>query len=204
VFVNGTTPEIVAPLVADLRARAAPRPIKVFAGATLIVGRTEAEARALLADYATYADAEATLAHASASLGIDLARYDMDEPIGAQASEAISSNVAAMARTAGPSWTKRALLRQSVLGSRQSPIVGDPVQVADALAHWIALADVDGFNLSRTVMPECLHAVIELLVPELQARGLYKTQYATGTFREKLFGTEARRSVPPLAGRPGC
>jgi FMN-dependent oxidoreductase (nitrilotriacetate monooxygenase family) len=188
VFVNGTTPEIVATLVADLRARAAPRAIKIFAGATLIVGRTEAEARALLADYATYADVQATLAHASASLGIDLARYDLDEPIGVQSSQAISSNLDAMARVAGPTWTKRALLRQSVLGSRQAPIVGDPVQVADALAHWMAAADVDGFNLSRTVMPECLHAVIDLLVPVLQARGLYKTQYRPGSFREKLFG----------------
>jgi FMN-dependent oxidoreductase (nitrilotriacetate monooxygenase family) len=93
VFVNGTTPEIVAPVVADLRARAAPRTLKLFVGATLIVGRTEAEARVLLADYATYADGEATLAHASASLGIDLSRYAMDEPIGAQSSQAISSNV---------------------------------------------------------------------------------------------------------------
>jgi alkanesulfonate monooxygenase SsuD/methylene tetrahydromethanopterin reductase-like flavin-dependent oxidoreductase (luciferase family) len=101
-----------------------------------------------------------------------------------------------MARTAGPAWTKRALLRSSVLGSRQAPIVGDPVQVADALSHWMAAADVDGFNLSRTVMPECLHAVIDLLVPELQARGLYKTQYATGTFREKLFGNGARPPRP--------
>ena len=66
VFVNGSTPEIVAGLVADLRARAAPRVIKVFVGATLVIGRTEAEAQALLAEYAAYADENATLAHASA------------------------------------------------------------------------------------------------------------------------------------------
>ncbi len=192
VFLNGTTPALVAEQVADLRARAAPRPILVFVGATLVVGRTAAEAQALLADYAACTDVTATLAHASASLGIDLARYGMDEPIGARTSQAVASNVQAAARMAGAGWTKRDLLTQSVLGSRQAPMVGDPVQLADALFQWVEVADVDGFNLSRTVMPECLHAVIDLLLPVLQARGLYKSAYAAGTYREKLFGADAR------------
>ncbi len=188
VFVNGTTPSVVAELVADLRARAAPRSIRVLVGATVIVGRTEREARELLADYAAHADAEATLAHASASLGIDFSRYKMDEPVTPGPTNAIQSNVAAMASVAGPAWTKRKLLQQSVLGSRQPPIVGDPAQVADTLQAWMVDADVDGFNLSRTVMPECLETFIDLVVPVLQERGLYKAAYARGTYREKLFG----------------
>lgn len=195
VFVNGTSPAIVARQVADLRARAAPRRIRVLVGATVVVGRTAREARDLLADYAAHADAEGTLAHASASLGIDFARYGMDEPIEAGPTNAIQSNVTAMARVAGPAWTKRKLLEQSVLGSRQPPIVGDPAQVADALQAWMTEADVDGFNLSRTVMPECLEAFIGLVVPLLQERGLYKSAYAPGTYREKLFGDGAR--LPP-------
>ncbi len=191
VFVNGTSPAIVAAQVADLRRRAAPRPIRVLAGATVVVGRTGREARDLLADYARHADAEAALAHASSSLGIDFARYGMDEPVGGGPTNAIQSNVAATARMAGPGWTKRKLLEQFVLGSRQPPIVGDPATVADALQAWMAEADVDGFNLSRTVMPECLEAFIDLVVPVLQERGLYKTAYAPGTYREKLFGEDA-------------
>lgn len=187
VFVNGSSPAVVAPLVADLRARAAPRPILVFVGATVVVGRTEREAQDLLADYAAHASTEAALAHASASLGIDFARYGMDEPVTAGPGNAVQSNVQAMARVAGPAWTKRKLLEQSVLGSRQPPIVGDARQVADALQGWVA-AGVDGFNLSRTVMPECLEAFIGLVVPELQERGVYKAGYAAGTYREKLFG----------------
>ena len=188
VFVNGTNSSIVGKLVADLRARAAPRPIRVLVGATVVVGRTEKEADDLLADYAEHADSEAALAHASSSLGIDFSRYGMDEPIQAGPTNAIQSNVAAMARIAGPAWTKRKLLEQSVLGSRQPPIVGDPVQVADALQTWMTEADVDGFNLSRTVIPECLEAFIDLVIPILQERGVYKTAYASGTYREKLFG----------------
>jgi FMN-dependent oxidoreductase (nitrilotriacetate monooxygenase family) len=192
VFVNGTSPVVVAKQVADLRARAAPRRILVFVGATLVLGRTEQEARDKLADYASHADAEATLAHAAASLGIDFAQYDMDEPIAAGPTQAIQSNVTAMQKVAGPAWTKRKLLAQSVLGSRQPPIVGDARQVADALEGWVRDADVDGFNLSRTVMPEGLEDAISLLVPELQARGVYKTAYAPGTYREKLFGEGPR------------
>ena len=195
VFVNGTSPVIVAAQVADLRRRAAPRPIRVLAGATVVVGRTGREARDLLADYARHADAEAALAHASSSLGIDFARYGMDEPVGGGPTNAIQSNVAATARMAGPGWTKRKLLEQFVLGSRQPPIVGDPATVADALQAWMVEADVDGFNLSRTVMPECLEAFIDLVVPVLQERGLYKTAYAPGTYREKLFGEDAHLSA---------
>lgn len=181
IFVNGTSPAIVGQLVADLRARAAPRSVRILVGATVVVGRTEKEARDLLADYAAHADAEAALAHASSSLGIDFSRYGMDEPIPAGPTNAIQSNVTAMARVAGPAWTKRKLLEQSVLGSRQPPIVGDPVQVADALQAWMVEADVDGFNLSRTVMPECLETFIDLVVPLLQERGLFKAGYARGT-----------------------
>jgi FMN-dependent oxidoreductase (nitrilotriacetate monooxygenase family) len=201
VFVNGTKPGIVGRLVADLRARAAPRPIRVFVGATVVVGRTDREAREMLADYAAHADAEATLAHASASLGIDFSKFGMDEPVTAGPTEAIRSNVEAMAKVAGPAWTKRKLLEQSVLGSRQPPIVGDPVQVADALEGWVREADVDGFNLSRTVMPECLEAFIALVVPVLQERGLYKSGYAPGTYREKLFGAGPRLAAEHPAAR---
>ena len=104
VFVNGTNPSIVANQVADLRARAAPRPIRVLVGATVVVGRTEREAHDLLADYAGYADADAALTQASSSLGIDFSRYAMDEPISAGPTNAIQSNVVAMARIAGMGW----------------------------------------------------------------------------------------------------
>jgi FMN-dependent oxidoreductase (nitrilotriacetate monooxygenase family) len=200
VFVNGGSKSGVARLVADLRARAAPRSIRVFAGATLVIGRTPADAQALLAEYRAHSSVEGALAHASASLGIDFARYGWDEPVDASPTEAIRSNIEAMTRQLGPGWTKRMLADQFVLGSRQPPIVGSASEVADALQAWVAEADVDGFNLSRTVAPECWEAAVDLLVPELQARGVYKTNYAAGTYREKLFGAGPRLQPPHPAG----
>ena len=75
-----------------------------------------------------------------------------------------------------------------MLGSRQPPIVGSPEQVADQLIAWVNEADVDGFNLSRTVVPECLESFVDLVLPILQERGAYKRDYAPGTYRQKLFG----------------
>ncbi|MCA3274990.1 MAG: LLM class flavin-dependent oxidoreductase [Roseomonas sp.] len=201
VFLNGGPKPHVAKLVTDLRARAAPRPIRIFVGATLIIGRTRAEVEAKLAEYRQHASIEGALAHASASLGIDLARFDMDEELPeAGQSQAIRSNVEAL-RAAAPRATKRALIDRMVLGSRQPPIIGSVDEVAEELIAWMDQADVDGFNLSRTVTPECLEDVVRLLVPALQERGRYKRGYAAGTYREKLFGAGPLLAAPhPAAG----
>jgi FMN-dependent oxidoreductase (nitrilotriacetate monooxygenase family) len=201
VFLNGGPKPHVAKLVADLRARAAPRPIRIFVGATLIIGRTRAEAEAKLAEYRKHASIEGALAHASASLGIDLARFALDDELPeAGQSQAIRSNVEAL-RAAAPRATKRALIDRMVLGSRQPPIVGSVEEVADELIAWMDQADVDGFNLSRTVTPECLEDVVRLLVPALQERGRYKQAYTPGTYREKLFGAGPLLAAPhPAAG----
>ena len=193
VFVNGSTKKNVSGLVADTRAQAAargrdPRALAFFVGATVVVGRTEAEAQDKLAEYRAHASVEGALAHFSAGTGIDFAKYDLDEPIQAQQTEANRSNVEAVTTRAEQVWTKRKLIDTMVLGSRQAPMVGSPEQIADALAAWVEEADIDGFNLSRTVMPECVEDFVSLVVPVLQERGLYKTEYAPGTLREKLFG----------------
>ena len=60
--------------------------------------------------------------------------------------------------------------------------------MADELESWVAETGIDGFNLARTVTPECYEDFIDLVIPELQSRGSYKTAYADGTLREKLFG----------------
>lgn len=192
VFVNGQKMEGISAIVDDIGARAVaagrfPDDIKIFMGATIVTGRTDKEAREKFEDYRSHASSEGALVHAAASLGIDFAGYDLDEPIRTAKSAAIVSNVEAMNRSAGPQWTKRKLLEQIVLGSRQTPMIGSAERIADTLADWVEQAGIDGFNLSRTVVPECFDDIIELVIPILQERGLYKTGYQEGTLREKLF-----------------
>jgi hypothetical protein len=90
---------------------------------------------------------------------------------------------------------------QMVLGSRQKPVVGTPEQIADHMQAWIDIAGIDGFNLPRTVAPESLEDFVDLVVPVLQERGLFKADYAEGTLREKLFG-EGHARLP--GNHPGA
>jgi FMN-dependent oxidoreductase (nitrilotriacetate monooxygenase family) len=206
IFVNGQFRHNVREIVADIRARAKaagrdPYDVKFFVGATVVVAPTEAEARDKLGEYREYASSEGALAHYSASVGVDFSRYGPDEPIRFVRTDALRSNLEAITvRSQGAEWTLRKLLQMMVLGSRQAPIVGSPAGVADQLQAWVDEADVDGFNLSRTVIPECVEDFVALVVPELQSRGVMQRGYSEGTLREKLFGDGPR--LP--AGHPAA
>jgi len=158
--------------------------IKVFMGLNVIVGKTEAEARAKHAEYREFASAEAGVAHFSASTGIDFSQYALDEPIQHVKSNAIQS---ATNNLKNNDWTRQKLLDQHALGGRYITLIGSVEQVADELESWIAETGLDGFNLTRIVTPESYVDFIDLVIPELQRRGSYKTAYDNGSLREKLF-----------------
>jgi FMN-dependent oxidoreductase (nitrilotriacetate monooxygenase family) len=203
VFLNGQSQPGVKKIVESIRGQAvqqgrAPSDIQVFLGATIVTGRSDDEAQEKFIEYQRYASSEAALVHAAASMGIDFSKYDIDAPIETK-SNAIVSNVDAMTRSAGPQWTRRKLLEQMVMGSRQAPWVGSAEKIADTLIAWSDEAGVDGFNLARTVVPECFDDFIALVVPRLQERGAFKTAYGPGTLRGKLFGRDRLPASHPAA-----
>ena len=159
--------------------------VKVFLAASVVVAPTAAEARDLYADYRDHASREAGLAHFAAGTGIDFGRHGLDDPIDFRPGNAIQSHAQA-AQEGG--WTRRKMLEMFELGSRYPVFTGDASQVADQLQSWVAETGIDGFNLTRTVVPECHEAFVDLVVPALQDRGAYKTSYAEGTLRHKLHG----------------
>ena len=208
VFLADLTPQSLATTVADIRLQAAalgraPEEVLMFQLATVVVGRTEKEAHDKLEDYRHSSSVEGALAHFSASLGIDLGKYALDEPIRHVKTDANNSFMEAITtRSADAAWTRRRIMDQVVLGSRWQPIVGSPEQVVDALAILMEATGIDGFNLSRTVMPECVEDFVDQVIPVLQERGLYKAGYAPGPLREKLYGP-GRGRLPashPAAG----
>jgi FMN-dependent oxidoreductase (nitrilotriacetate monooxygenase family) len=166
--------------------------VKVFLAASVVVAPTEGEARDLHADYRDHASREAGLAHFAAGTGIDFGRHGLDDPIDYTPGNAIQSHARA-AQEGG--WTRRKMLEMFALGSRYPVLVGDAAQVADEMQAWVAETGIDGFNLTRTVVPECHEDFVDLVVPELQNRGAYKTAYAEGTLRHKLHGEGGR--LPP-------
>ncbi|WP_166358344.1 LLM class flavin-dependent oxidoreductase [Pseudomonas akapageensis] len=173
--------------------------IKVFMGVSVIVAETEQLARAKYEEYLRYASAEAGVAHFSSSTGIDFAEYGLDEPIQYVKSNAIQSATKSLQNN---DWTRRKLLDQHALGGRYITLVGSAEQVADELESWIAETGLDGFNLTRTVTPESYVDFIDLVIPELQRRGSYKTEYESGSLREKLFrGGQAHLPAQHIGAR---
>ena len=160
--------------------------LKIYAGLAVVTADTQAQAQEKYADYLSYASKEGGLAHFAASTGIDFSQYDLDEPIEYGSSNAIQSagkNAQKMGLT-----TRRHLLEQFKLGSRYNTVVGDANHVADALCQWVDEGGIDGFNLTRIVVPETWEDFATTVVPELQSRGRYRTAYAQGSLRQKLFG----------------
>jgi alkanesulfonate monooxygenase len=169
----------------------------------VIVGRTDEEARAKYEEYRRYVSVEAALTLMSGWTGIDFSQYDLDQKVERIRNDAIHSVVDAFT-TDDPIkvWTIREVVEYLGVGGYGPVIVGSPQRVADELQAWIDETDVDGFNLAYTVTPQCYIDFVELVVPELQRRGVYKQEYSEcKTYREKLFGGGARLGPEHPAAR---
>ncbi|MCU4119965.1 LLM class flavin-dependent oxidoreductase [Variovorax sp. N23] len=200
VFVPNQGLQATAAVVRKLRAAMAeagrdPSNARFVTTLQVVVGATEGEARARYEDYRRYARPEAGLVQFSSAIGVDLSHHGLDDPVTGGSADAIQSSVDSLQRQ-GAAPTVRQLLAEMPLGGRHTPVVGTPAQIADEIEAWVDDAGVDGFNLVRTVSPEGLEHFVDLVVPELQRRGLHKRAYAEGSWREKIFG---RASVRPPA-----
>jgi alkanesulfonate monooxygenase len=207
VFLSGPTPQTIAPRIADIRRLASlrgrdPADVLIFAMATVIVGATEQEARAKLAEYRRYVSTEAAVVIFSGWTGIDFSKYRLDDPIPYIRKDNAVTSALDVFTVADPDrvWTLRELAEHNAIGGRGPLFVGSPTQVADAIETWIEQTGADGLNLSYAVVPESYADFATYVVPELQRRGRYKRSYAPGVLREKLYG--AGRSYLP-ASHPG-
>ncbi|WP_271103429.1 LLM class flavin-dependent oxidoreductase [Pseudomonas tohonis] len=207
VFVAAPTRHILRNQVADLRRQAEAHGRKgsdllVFNQLTVIVAPTDAEAQARLREYREYASQDGALTLMSGWTGIDFGQYAPDQVLRQVESNAIQSAVDAFT-AADPSrtWTTAEIADYCALGGDGPLLVGSPQSVADELQAWVEETDVDGFNLSSIVAPETFVDIVDLLVPELQARGLFKRDYEAGSLRHKLFGLGDRLAEPHPAAR---
>jgi alkanesulfonate monooxygenase len=198
VFVSGPNAAVIGPRVAKLRAAVhaagrAPETCLVFALATVIVAETTDAARQKHAEYKTYIDHEGALTLLSGWVGVDFAGYAPDQNVEYVENDAGRAALENFTK-ADPSraWTVREVAEHVAIGGMGPVFVGSPADVANAMEIFIAQTGVDGFNLAYAVLPESFSDIVELLIPELQRRGLYKTNYTRGTLRQKLFGAGAR------------
>lgn len=163
---------------------------KVLPGLSVIVAPTEEEARR---DY----DFIQSLIHPvvgreilSTMLGdMDLTQFDMDKPLPDKLPETNGSkghydSILAMARKENLTIRQ---LGARVAGARgKNVFVGNPRQVADYMEEWFVKGACDGFNVMPPYIPGALDDFCNLVVPELQRRGLFRTEYEGATLRENL------------------
>ncbi len=163
--------------------------VLVYGQALIVVAETPTLAEAKFADYRAHVDIEGALALLSGWTGVDFSRCDPDAVIEYLENDAGRTALASFS-TADPTrrWTVREAAQFVGLGGRSPVFVGTPGTVADALIAWQAATGIDGYNLTFAVMPESFEDVVDLLVPELQRRGVYRTAYVDGALRHQLFG----------------
>ena len=73
-----------------------------------------------------------------------------------------------------------------MVGGRALREIGTAADVADKMQEWFEAGAADGFNITPTVLPEGIDDFVEMVVPELQRRGLFRTEYEGRTLRENL------------------
>lgn len=197
IFVAAPTRKILRRQVELLRAEAvrnnrAADDILIFNQITIVLAPTDEQAKAKFDDYRRYISRDGSLALMSGWTGIDLSRFDPEQTLEHVESNAIQSAVEAFTSAdPGRTWNINEIADYCGIGGDGPVIVGSPATVADALQAWIEETGVDGFNVAAVVNPGSFADIAELLVPELQRRGVYKRAYREGTLREKLFGRGA-------------
>jgi FMN-dependent oxidoreductase (nitrilotriacetate monooxygenase family) len=163
--------------------------MKILPGLYPVVGRTEAEAREKFEHLQSLIHPSVGLAVLENTIGVfNLSQYPLHGP------------VPDLADTNGPLSRQRLLLeaaRRDNLtlwelcllnaGPRGHLLtIGTPTQIADVMEHWFRNDACDGFNVMPAYLPGSLTDFVDLVIPELQRRGLFRTEYEGKTLRENL------------------
>jgi alkanesulfonate monooxygenase len=219
IFCAPLTLEAAQTFYADLKGRVArygrdPDQVKIMPGLSVIVGRTEAEAQERYDYLQSLIHPIVAREILSLVLGsIDLSSYPLDGPFPgtlpkSNASQSTYQYVVDMARNEKLTMKEVAL---RVAGARGKAVVrGSPQQIADHMEEWFRQDGCDGFNLMPPFLPGGLDDFVDLVLPELRRRGLFRTEYEGRTLREHLglarplsrYAAAAMDSpVHPVAGR---
>jgi alkanesulfonate monooxygenase len=185
-----------------------PDEMKIMPGLSAVVGRTEAEANEKYEHLQSLIHPVVAREILSTVLGgVDLTPYPFDGSLPedlptSNASRSTFDNVRDMARKENLTMRQVAM---RVAGARAKSVVrGSPQQVADHMEEWFRKEGCDGFNIMPPYLPGGLNDFVELVIPELQRRGLFRTEYEGRTLRDHLgLARPASRYVQGAAA-PQC
>ena len=179
-----------------------PDQIVVMPGVFPIIGRDAAEAEANEARLRDLTDLNGALALLSDRLGHDVRQFDLDAPLpDIPASQELQSRAElfiALARR--ENMTVRQLALHAAMARGHRVLRGTPAQIADGLQAWFESEAADGFNIMPPWFPTQFDLFVDLVVPELQRRGLYRHEYEPGSLRDRLgLARPANRFTQPHA-----
>jgi FMN-dependent oxidoreductase (nitrilotriacetate monooxygenase family) len=189
---------------ADFKARVAaagraPDAAKVLPGMVPIVADTDAEAEALLAELDGLVTAQSGLSFMSGSMNYDLAVHPLDGPV-PDIRDRIKGSKGRFHFVIGKAieegWTLAELGRWYGSSLSFAKFVGSAETVADRMEQWVREGGADGFVVMPATMPLGADRFFDEVVPILQARGLFRTDYAAATLRGHLGLERPERSSP--------
>jgi alkanesulfonate monooxygenase len=161
--------------------------IVIMPGLFAVVGESDEQAQARYRAILELVDPVAGLAHVSGYLG-DLSAYDLDGLVPTLELDRRGVSRGQMwvelARREG--LTIRQLCQRMATANGHLEAVGTPEHIADIMEQWFTSGAADGFTLVCPFLPSSLAEFTELVVPELQRRGLFRTAYEGATLRENL------------------
>ncbi|WP_404994894.1 LLM class flavin-dependent oxidoreductase [Cupriavidus pauculus] len=164
--------------------------IKVLPGLTTIIGATEAQARQRRDALIDLIPWDYSLNRLAGTLGVTADRLSLDAPLPDGLALPANGNHtffrATIALAQRQNLTVRALIRELAGGGGHRVIVGTPEQIADDIEHWFRNGAADGFNLMPDVLPDGVQDFVDGVVPILQRRGLFRTDYEGSTLREHM------------------
>ncbi|GIP21034.1 LLM class flavin-dependent oxidoreductase [Paenibacillus sp. J22TS3] len=196
IFTAWQTLEEAQHFYSDVKGRLAkygrsPDDLKIMPGVFPIIGRTEAEAEEKKALLEQLIPVEAGVSLLSQLISVDLSPYPVDGPL-PDLPDLAEINGGKTRFTLLKDLAEREQLTirqlyQRIAGARgHREIKGTPVQIADQLEEWFRGGAADGFNIMPPYLPGGLEEFVDLVVPELQRRGLFRTEYSGTTLRDHL------------------
>lgn len=194
VFAQTDTKEVAKAFYADVKGRLrkygrSPESLKIIPGVSAFVGRTSQEARDLYDELAALISPALGVHYLSKMVETDLTKYPIEGPMPAIEGAITGFNTARL--TIGQRAKREGLsIRQTyewVVPTLGHPLfLGSPTEIADLMQDWYEDQACDGFMVQVPVVPLGLQNFVELVVPELQRRGLCRTEYTGSTLRENM------------------
>ncbi len=192
IFASGSSIAQARDFYADVKGRTEragrnPDHLKILPGALVVVGETVEQAREKRALLDSLVHSDSAIASLSIQLGIDAAKFDPDGPLPAiPETNASKSGRQRMVDLAKRENLTVRQLAQRVGGYGGHALVGTPQTIADEMEEWLKRDACDGFNMMFPYLPAGLDDFVDLVVPELQRRGIFRKAYEGVTLRENL------------------